>query len=326
MKRFLTPLILLVFAISILVSGVIWWQGATGASSMDSSKSRFLITKGMTAGEIAVELENAGLVKSELVFRIYVQVTGVSKSIPSGEYDIPKNLRLSEVVNVLLAGPSEVWVTIAEGLRREEIAEKVVSALNISTAESATFRAKFLEHSADLEGFLFPDTYLFPKDVDAQKVIQKLVDVFNQKAGETTIKQVILASLIERETKGNQEKPIVAGIILKRLTAGWPLQIDAAVQYAVAADRCLPSPVDCSNWWPVVTKTDLEVDSPYNTYKYQGLPPTPISNPGLASIKAAKAPEESMYWYYIHDDTGQIHYAATLEEHNSNIRKYLGKS
>jgi len=113
---------------------------------------------------------------------------------------------------------------------------------------------------------------------------------------------------------------------LKRLTAGWPLQIDAAVQYAVAADRCLPSPVDCSNWWPVVTKTDLEVDSPYNTYKYQGLPPTPISNPGLASIKAAKAPEESMYWYYIHDDAGQIHYAATLEEHNSNIRKYLGKS
>ena len=315
-KRFLAPLILVMFVVSGVVSGLIWWNGATKAPMSDLKASRFLITKGMSAGEIAKKLQREGLIKSELAFRIYVQVNDLSKNIPAGEYDIAPNLNLTGVINILLDGPSEVWVTIPEGLRREEIAEKMVAALKLTISESAIFEKELLNLSAGLEGYLFPDTYLFPRDITADKVVARLNGVFKQKAGEVTLQEAILASLIERETRGNQEKSIVAGIILKRLAAGWPLQIDATVQYAVGSK---------DSWWPILTKEDLGITSPYNSYTNQGLPPTPIANPGLAAIKAAQNPEESPYWFYIHDASGQIHYAATLEEHNLNIKNYLGK-
>src|SRR5581483_2493272 len=118
------------------------------------------------------------------------------------------------------------------------------------------------------------------------------------------------ASIIERETKSEEERPIVAGILLKRINAGWPLQADATIQYALG------------NWDPV-NADDLKIQSPYNTYLNTGLPPTPICNPGLSSINAAKNPTQSNYWYYLHDKDGQIHYATTIDEQNANIAKYL---
>jgi UPF0755 protein len=133
---------------------------------------------------------------------------------------------------------------------------------------------------------------------------------------------VVLASLLERETKTDAERPIVAGILMNRLDSDWPLQIDAAVQYAVASENCKFKTENCT-WWPILTLEDLSVKSAYNTYKNQGLPPNPIANPGLSSLKAAFNPKENDYWYYIHDNQGQIHYARTLVEHNSNIAKYL---
>ena len=129
-------------------------------------------------------------------------------------------------------------------------------------------------------------------------------------------KAIVLASIIERETKTDQERPVVSGILIKRLNSGWPLQTDAAVQYAVGTSK---------EWWPILTLDNLSAGSPYNTYKYQGLPPTPIASPGLSSIRGVLNPTESEYWYYIHDTKGQIHYAETLEEHNTNIARYLGK-
>jgi len=159
--------------------------------------------------------------------------------------------------------------------------------------------------------------------VSAFSVVKKMTDTFDSKvkdlennSGFSFDQAIILASLIERETKTDEERPVVAGILIKRLNSGWPLQIDASVQYAVGSEK---------EWWPVLTLDDLSVKSGYNTYMNQGLPPTPIASPGLSSIKAAFNPEESDYWYYIHDTKGQIHYAKTLEEHNANIAKYLGK-
>ena len=128
--------------------------------------------------------------------------------------------------------------------------------------------------------------------------------------------QVILASLIERETKTDSERPIVAGIMMNRLEVGMALQIDAAVQYAVGTSK---------NWWPILTRDDLASSSPYNTYKFAGLPPSPIANAGLSSLMAAANPSKTDYWYYIHGTDGVIRYASTLSEHNENIRKYLGK-
>jgi UPF0755 protein len=125
-----------------------------------------------------------------------------------------------------------------------------------------------------------------------------------------------MASIIERETKTNEERPVVAGILWKRLENDWPLQVDATLQYAIA---------NSETWWPILTKEDLEINSSYNSYKFTVLPPTPIASPGLSSIKASANPQDSDYWFYIHDPEAQIHYAETIEEHNNNIRKYLGK-
>jgi UPF0755 protein len=134
-------------------------------------------------------------------------------------------------------------------------------------------------------------------------------------------KTIILASLVERETKTEEERPIVAGILLNRLGINMPLQIDATVQYAVASVSC-KAKIDCE-WWPTTTIEDRQINSQYNTYKYANLPPAPIANPGLSSIKAVIYPEESNYLYYLHDKKGVIHYAETLEEHNANIKKYI---
>jgi UPF0755 protein len=226
----------------------------------------------------------------------------------------------------------ELWVTIPEGLRREEIAEKFISGLEKQGSEIMHFRSEFLEESSDLEGYLFPDTYLFPRDVKASVVVSTLRNTFNMKMEEVGNNYpsgyglndiVTLASLIEREAITDEERPVVAGILYNRLTNNWPLQVDATVQYAIANVRCKDK-VECS-WWPKsLTREDLEVDSPYNTYKYPGMPPFPISNPGLKSLIAAVNPTSSDYYFYIHVD-GKIYYAKTLSEHNENVRKYLGK-
>ncbi len=122
----------------------------------------------------------------------------------------------------------------------------------------------------------------------------------------------------------------MAGILIKSLEAGWPLQAESVVQYSVGIVNCLSvqpgnfTPVDC-DWWPILTRDDLEINSPYNSYKFEGLPPGPIANPGFSSIEAAVKPKNSEYWFYIHDPSGKIHYAETVAGHNQNVRQYLGK-
>ncbi|MBI4033134.1 MAG: endolytic transglycosylase MltG, partial [Candidatus Blackburnbacteria bacterium] len=141
---------------------------------------------------------------------------------------------------------------------------------------------------------------------------------------------VTLASIVERETLTDEERPIVAGILLKRLEAGWPLQADATLQYAIASVNCTlrketsaAQSVKCEDWWPIPSSEDKKIKSLYNTYLNRGLPPGPIANPGLSSIKAVVSPQDSPYWFYLHDGNGKIHYAKTSEEHAENIRKYL---
>jgi len=192
-------------------------------------------------------------------------------------------------------------------LRHEEIASKFKQALK----KDSLFEEEFIEKSSDKEGYLFPDTYLFPKTATTEKIIEKMTSTFEEKVGyDITYEQLIIASIIERETKGQEEKPVVAGIIFKRLKNNWPLQVDASLQYV-------------NGNWKQISPSDKEINSLYNTYKYQGLPPGPICNPGLSSIEAVINPLDSEYWYYLHEDNGVIHYASSLEDHNANIRKYL---
>lgn len=327
---------LLIFLVVLGVSFISfsWWKNNTKPVSSDRKYKSFIIPKGKSAIGIGNELYSQGLIRSPLAFKIYVQFSAKEKKIQSGEFKISPSFTMFEVVDQLTKGPVELWVTIPEGLRREEIAEKFITGLEMTADGAQNFRNEFYSQSVGQEGFLFPDTYLFPKTASASAVINKMLDTFDKRVDSDlrqqvevsglTLKQVVtLASIIERETISLEERSIVAGILLKRLDSKWPLQADASLQYAVAVQSC-KGEVKC-NWWPILSREDLEIDSPYNTYKRQGFPPSPIANPGISSIKAVISPEKSEYWYYIHDSKGIIHYARTLEEHNLNISRYLGK-
>lgn len=334
----------MLFLIGSVAFGVFaWWKvNSSGLDKNNPQEKYFTVTRGSGAEKIGVNLQKAGIIKSSLAFKIYTQIFNKADSINAGQFKLSTGMSIPEVVKALQGGPVELWVTIPEGKRREEISVIIATALGKSGADYDLFVEEFNLKSKNEEGYLFPDTYLFPPEVTASTVVDKLTNTFSVKftslerdlaKSKLTKEEVVtLASILERETKTDEERPIVAGILLKRLeTPGWLIQADATVQYAIGNLKCLPaqagpkSKVQCPNWWPILTREDLEIDSPFNSYKYKPLPPTPIANPGFSSLSAAVNPEESDYWFYIHDNEGQIHYAKTLSEHNINISKYLGK-
>ena len=317
MRKLLFLVLLLIFAVT---AGAVWFYVNSQPVSSNKSFSLFVINKGSSGSQIGDKLESSGIIRSALAFKLYIRFTGQTAKLESGQFKLSPSLSLFQNISSLFSGPVEVWVTIPEGLRREEVAQRFAMGLG----KDQSFVNDFLIASKGKEGYLFPDTYLFPMDASTSAIIQKMTNTFNAKTHGLTpqasnlsfANSVVLASLLERETKTDAERPIVAGIILNRIKMGMPLQIDASVQYAVGTSR---------DWWPILSLTDLKVKSPYNTYENTGLPPFPIANPGLSSLTAAFNPVRTDYLYYIHDPSGQIHYATTLAEHNVNVRKYLGK-
>lgn len=328
MKKFL--LLLLAIAIASWGIGLFWWRQVSQPVWLNAPLKDFLILKGSSATEIGNKLYQEGFIKSSLAFKFYVQLKGSSEKIQAGEYRLSPGFSLAKIVEELSKGPAEIWVTIPEGLRREEIALKFASVFG----KGEEFIQEFLDSSKRKEGFLFPDTYLFPKTASPSLVVNKMLTTFDKKldsqmekdieaSGYSPTEVITMASTIERETAGLEERPTVSGILYKRLGNNWPLQADASVQYAKASAQCLiPSFLNCE-WWPVLTKEDLEINSNFNTYKFKGLPPAPIANPGLSAIKAAIYPKDSPYWFYLHDSSGKVYFAKTLGEHNENIRRYL---
>ncbi len=331
MKRFIIPILLIIF---LIFGGIYWWNQSSQPASTNESLQSFIIPKGYSASQIGNKLEDQVLIKNSLVFKIYVQATNKSKKIQAGEYLLAPSFSLLKIVTQLTSGPVEEWVTIPEGLRREEVVEKYINVLKRDEADATVFRQDFLALTESKEGFLFPDTYLFPKTASASIVVNKMLSTFDSKissqmeadintSGYSREQIITLASIIERETRNDEERPVVAGILFNRLDIGMGLQTDAAVQYAIATTECRAG-TTC-NWWPVLTKEDMSINSSYNTYKHAGIPPAPIASPSLSSISAVIYPTNSSYFYYLHDGDGDIHYAETLEGHNGNIRKYLSK-
>lgn len=297
------------------MAGILYWFYDSAKSvSKNENFQNFVIEKGTSANLIGQNLQKEGLIKSPIALKIYLKISGLSSSLQKGEFRLSPSMNLFQIVDALQKSPIEVWTTIPEGLRHEEIALRFAQNLN----KNEEFVDEFISLSKSKEGYLFPDTYLFSKEVSAKVVVDKMLSNFESKTKNLnlTYDQIILSSLLERETKTDLERPIVAGIILNRLNNNWPLQIDASVQYGIGNSK---------NWWPILSLEDLNSSSPYNTYKLTGYPPTPIANAGLSSLKATTNPESSDYFFYIHDPSGQIHYAKTLGEHNANIKKYLGK-
>jgi UPF0755 protein len=234
-------------------------------------------------------------------------------------------MNTQEIALALTEGTNDLWVTFPEGWRREQIAAELAK---VYQAQSVAFNTDaFLVATEGKEGYLYPDTYLFPLAASPESIAEHLLTTFDQKVLQTyqadfnqspyTVNQIItMASLVEREAKTDADRPLVAGILWKRLENDWPLQVDATLQYALGLNPQTQA-------WTPPTALDKTVDSPYNTYLHPGLPPAPICSPSLDSIRAVLNPIQSPYWFYLTDNQNNTHYAITLDEHNQNINQFL---
>ena len=313
----ISSLVFLIFLSFIIAS---FFQAKSDASPQSV---RFVIPKGQALSVIASRLEEAELVKSKWVFRFAVYKNDLANKIQAGSFELSASMTTWEIAHALTVGTDDTWVTLPEGWRREEIAES----LSKQGLEGFN-QAEFLNLSKGFEGQLFPDTYLVPREITSATLLSLLKNTFASKVSSGLSKEIsaskmslneilTLASLIQRESAIDSEMPIVAQILINRLNIDMPLQVDATLQYVKGYSQ-----VEAS-WWQNPLAEDKKLDSLYNTYKYAGLPPGPICNPGLAAIKAALLPGQTQALYYIHDNSGKIHTANTLEEHNANVNKYL---
>lgn len=291
--------------------------------------SHVIVPRGSTFRDITSELAGAGIIGNPTAFRIYAKLRGADTNVHAGEFRFPAHQTAAQVLQQLQSGGAQIakWVTIPEGFTAKQIAQRLQDdGLGNADAYTSAFLHDTIlaggTRTKNLEGFLFPSTYLIPTDASPQTVEQILTSQFlkelpagaSQKArvrGLTVPQVVALASLIEREAKADDERPLMAGVYYNRLRLGMPLEVDASIEYALPAHHS------------VITYGDLKLNSPYNSYLHQGLPPTPIANPGRASLLAAFNPRPSDYLYYVYKGNGHHAFAKTLAEQNANIAKYL---
>lgn len=280
----------------------------------------FVIERGEGVKNIAARLAAARLIRSSTGFYLLVKFMGIEHNLQAGDFRLNRSMDTKTIALELTHGMLDVWVTTLEGWRVEEIAAKLNKELDIPESE-------FIKVAR--EGYMFPDTYLVPRDATVGAVAILFRSTFDEKidaplrndakkTGLSLDGVITLASIVEREGRSEEDRPVIAGILLKRFKADWPLQADATLQYALGYQT------EEKTWWKKnLFDEDKKIDSIYNTYLHTGLPPRPISNPGLSSIRAVIYPKETDYWYYLHDPEGRAHYARTLEEHNQNSATYL---
>jgi len=325
------------------------------AVSTDTRPVRFRVEPGTPARLIGQQLQTAGLISDARLFEAYVRVTGVAAQLEAGDFVLSPAMTMAEIVTTLQAAEaSSVTVTIPEGWRVGQIADYLGAAAVFSdTVALASYRTQVLSGqltdldpaaypfladrpaNASLEGYLFPDTYEIPAvDAVAVDVLRRQLDTFAARVlpvyqeavakGTTTLslyELLTLASIVEREAVVAEERPAIARVYLNRLAQGIKLEADPTVQYAMGYQAAT------GQWWktPVFLEEYSGVDSPYNTYLYPGLPPGPIANPGLSSIRAVLVPDEHTYLYFVAlpDGSGRHVFAETFAEHSENVQRYL---
>lgn len=296
-------------------------------------------------------LEEKGFIKSRIGFKIaYFKMMGIGITATTcvdcftpGAYKISKSMDAWEMARVIKKGPYMKWVVIPEGLRKEEIAEIIAAQLNWDQETKRKWITTYTSMKyEEIEGVYFPDTYLIPVEEPPLKVADRMRAKFNEKfapylkeALEQNIKWDTLlkvASIVQREAAGKDDMPLIAGIIWNRLLKGMKLEVDATVQYIrddtvhyseARYDKQLEAYTSEGGWWLPIKTEDKSIKSPYNTYRNKGLPPHPISNPGLAAIEASLNVPDTKCLYYLHDSSKQIHCSETYEEHLDNIETYL---
>lgn len=297
-----------------------------------AAEERFVdIPAGASTGEIGRRLIAAGVVADEVVFRIALWWSGEARRLKAGEYRFDRALTPLDAIATLARG--EVYarrLTFPEGLTIAEMA-KVYETRGFGTAAAFATAARNVElirdldpAARDLEGYLFPETYSLPRDTAASRLVALMVDRFRASypealraravaQGFSTRQVVTLASLVEKETGQPQERPVVAAVYRNRLRIGMPMQADPTVVFALAR---------AGRYDGNIRRDDLAFNSPYNTYKYPGLPPGPIAAPGKASLEAALAPADVGYIYFVSRNDGSHVFATTLAEHNRNVQRF----
>ena len=289
------------------------------------------IREGLSTAEIAERLAEKDIIDSSLRFRLFARLYGYDDKFRPGAYTFTANMSDDEVFEKLLTGEKTVIrFTVPEGFGVKEIAERLY---NLDLVDKEDF-LKAAEDFAPYdymrkrqnvlfaaEGFLFPDTYNVESDIEIDEILKLMAGNFDdrltptmrvtaEKMGLSVYDLITLASLVEREVRFPEDRPIVAQVLLKRLKLNMPLQTDATLQYLMDAPK------------EEVSIADTQIDSPYNTYQHTGLPPGPIANPGMASITAVLHPADTDYLYFVADRMGHNHYAYTYEEHLNLVNHY----
>lgn len=331
------------FLFTLVVAGAGLWLFWQHAKTPIGGQDRVSLTveAGWSTSRIADVLKEKELIRYPFVFKFYTRFAGLDGNLQAGKFVLNQSQSLPEIAETLLSGKvQEITVTIPEGFTVKDIDAKLAELGLIESGEVircsnecdfATFdflpfnQPNLAERGGLLEGYLYPDTYYVnPNNFVAKFFLERMLGNFRKQvvqqyeveiaSSEHSLHEIVTAaSLVEEETRSDDERALVAGIIWKRYDAGWGLGIDAAVRYIV------DKPTDA------ITVGDLNTNSPYNLRKFKGFSPGPIANPGTKSFAATLNPEESPYWYYLHEPNGQIHYAVSNEEHNLNRIKYLGK-
>ncbi|HEX9496046.1 MAG TPA: endolytic transglycosylase MltG [Candidatus Limnocylindria bacterium] len=296
----------------------------------------FTVRRGANASVIAADLYAAGLIKSQLAFKYVLYESGTENALQTGTYKVSAALSPRDIATLFQKAPGDqVALRIIEGWRLTEIGVAVnksfpkIDPKDFAAAAVVGSRNNFvlggLDPKASLEGFLYPDTYFLRPDATAEQIVGTLLDTFEAKAGaalrtasaerKVPIYDVVrLASIVEREARDRKESPLIAGLYQHRLDIGMKLDADPTIQYGKGS-------------WGELSLDDLKLDSPYNTYRVAGLPPTPICSPGLAALQAAAKPETTDFLFFVakNDGTGDHAFARTIEEQEANRVKYGNK-
>ncbi len=312
--RYLLGAAVFAMGIAIIVVYTAWWR----APREFPPDFLFTVAEGATLSKTAERLAEQGIIRSRFWFKAISTVFGGTRGLKAGDYFFDTALSLPQIAWRLTHTASslkQVSVTIPEGFNNREVAARLAEKLSRFNA------AQFRREAKEKEGYLFPDTYRFAPNEKPDRIIAAMEENFTRRVetlerelaafGRPLSDVVIMASLLEEEARTEETRRKVSGILWKRLDAGMPLQVDGVFPYIFEG-----RPYD-------LTDGDLLVDSPYNTYKYAGLPPTPISNPGLDAIRAAITPIATPYWYYLSDREGEMHYAVTHDEHLVNRARFL---
>lgn len=340
LARYVFQFFLWVFGIALLVGGVaFWYWGGQVEKARGNTKETitFVLAKGESAVALATDLESKGIIQSKFPFLYYVMRSRLQSKLQSGTYALSGNLSIPEIVGKFIEGkviPPGVKVTFPEGFTAQMMADRLTAAnlpgkdfLAIITKPYPKWQERYsflasLPSGASFEGYLFPDTYIFPKEATGELIVNEFLKTFEKKALPlfviypdktklTAYQSLILASILEEEGKNAEERRIISDIFLKRLLKNQPLQSDATINYALGTTKMQP------------TLKDIESASPYNTYRNSGLPPGPISNPGLESLTAALNPLPNDYYYFLNDiQTGETVFSKTFEEHVQNRERH----